>query len=87
MWKTRLPANTQRVLAATTEMNVTALTEIADRIHEIRPEHGRTAAITRDSEIHEVREEFKQLRLQISAIVNNRQRSVSRSKEPNSGNE
>ena len=81
IWRTRLPANTQRVLAATTETNATALTEIADRIHEIRPEHGRIAAISRDSKIDEMREELKQLRIQISAIVNHRSRSASRSKQ------
>ena len=79
MWKTRLPANTQRVIAATTETNVTALTEIADQIHENRLEHRRIAAITRDSEIHEERKELK--RFQISAIANNRQRSISSSQE------
>ncbi|XP_076396713.1 uncharacterized protein LOC143265920 [Megachile rotundata] len=58
LWKNRLPANTQRVLAAATETNITALTEMADRIHEIRPERGHLTSVSRDSEVMEFREEI-----------------------------
>lgn len=37
LWKNRLSSNSQRVLVATTDSSITVLTEIADRMHEIRP--------------------------------------------------
>ncbi|XP_076245396.1 uncharacterized protein LOC143185946 [Calliopsis andreniformis] len=79
LWKNRLPANTQRVLAVTSETNITALTEMADRIHEIRPEGGSIASVSGNSEICELREQIKQLRLQIGALTKQRRRSLSRS--------
>lgn len=43
LWKDRLPVNTQRVLAVTRKTDANALTEMSDRIHDIRPEAGRIA--------------------------------------------
>nr|XP_012146605.1 PREDICTED: uncharacterized protein LOC105663302 [Megachile rotundata] len=69
LWKNRLPTNTQRVLAAATETNITALTEMADRIHEIRPERGHLASVSRDNEVMELWEEIQKLRLQLSEVT------------------
>ncbi|XP_076663692.1 uncharacterized protein LOC143366464 [Andrena cerasifolii] len=72
LWKNRLPPNTQRVLAATTDSKSTVLTEMADRIHEIRPEQGRLAAVHKEpanSELAEIREQLKKLQDQIAAMT------------------
>ena len=93
LWKNRLPPNTQRVLAATTDSNITVLTEMADRIHEIRPEQGRLPAVHMEpanSELAEIREQLKKLQDQIAAMsvkpqrrpfTRSGQRSRSRSRE------
>lgn len=81
IWRSRLPANSQRVLAATTETKAQALTEMADRIHEIKSESGRIAAVSQDSELSALREEIKQLKLQISEVKSARHRSVSRGRK------
>ncbi|XP_076247822.1 uncharacterized protein LOC143187496 [Calliopsis andreniformis] len=78
LWKNRLPANIQRVLAAVSESNAAALTELADRIHEIRPESGRMEMVSGDSEIRQMREEMRELRLQISELARDRRQSSSR---------
>lgn len=80
LWKNRLPTNIQRVLAAAVETSTTALTEMADRIHEIRPEPGRTAVVSWDGELGELREAVEKLRLEVSALAGNRRRAPSRSR-------
>ncbi|XP_015438886.1 PREDICTED: uncharacterized protein LOC107193868 [Dufourea novaeangliae] len=70
LWKNRLPANTQRVLVVMTKSSITALTEMADRIHEIQPENGHIAAVTEKSELSAVAS-------QVDALINNLRRSHS----------
>nr|XP_012135752.1 PREDICTED: uncharacterized protein LOC105661890 [Megachile rotundata] len=81
LWKSRLPTNMQRVLAATTNKTITVLTEMTDRIHEIRPERGRIAQTFRKDEISALQGQIKQLKLHINALTRNRDRSLSRNKK------
>ena len=68
-WTARLPTSTQHVLAGMPEKSLTALAEIADRVHEIRPEKGRIAAMLQDNAIMALKEELIQIiKLEISAI-------------------
>ncbi|XP_076664850.1 uncharacterized protein LOC143367152 [Andrena cerasifolii] len=86
LWKNRLPPNTQRVLAATTDSNSNVLTEMADRIHEIRSEQGRLAAVHKEpanSELAEIREQLKKLQDQIAATTVKRQQPFTRSDSGN----
>ena len=69
LWTARLPTSTQHVLAGMPEKSLTALAEIADRVHEIRPEKGRIAAVSQDNAIMALKEELIQIiKLEISAI-------------------
>lgn len=64
----KLHVSTQYVLASMAEKSLTATAEMADRIHEIRPEEGRIAQVPESSEITALREELRKLRTEISAI-------------------
>ncbi|XP_033212394.1 uncharacterized protein LOC117169988 [Belonocnema kinseyi] len=80
-----------------TEKSLTAMAEMADRIHEIRPEKGKIAKVSENSEVALLREELTKLRTEISAISKgprgrgrsrgrsqSRGRNASRSREPGS---
>lgn len=83
LWKTRLPASTQRVLAASADTNVTAIVEMADRIHEIKPEQERITAVAKDAVSTEMQAAFAQLTLKIDAIEKTQRRFLSRTHERN----
>ncbi|KZC08950.1 hypothetical protein WN55_11413 [Dufourea novaeangliae] len=83
LWKSRLPPNTQRVLAASTDPNITSLTEMADRVYEIRPEPGRIASVVESGGLDELQEQIRQLRLEVSALSGNRRRAPSRPRRRN----
>ena len=68
LWLNRLPVSVQYVLAPITEKSLSAMSEIADRIHEFRPEKGKIAMISPTSEINALREELQKLRVEINAI-------------------
>ncbi|XP_076165277.1 uncharacterized protein LOC143145620 [Ptiloglossa arizonensis] len=70
IWKNRLPVKTQLVLAATSDKDGTKLAEIADRVHEIPVERGRIASVSHPSDVDLLREELKQMRLQLNAVTN-----------------
>ena len=46
LWTARLSTSTQHVLAGMPEKSLNALAEIADRVHEIRPEKGRIGIVS-----------------------------------------
>ncbi|GAB1865902.1 hypothetical protein CAJAP_06981 [Camponotus japonicus] len=83
LWKTRLPASTQRVLAASADTNVTAIVEMADRIHEIKLEQERITAVAKDAVSTEMQAAFAQLTLKIDAIEKTQRRFLSRTHERN----
>lgn len=83
LWKTRLPASTQRVLAASADTNVTAIVEMADRIHEIKPEQERITAVAKDAVSSEMQAAFAQLTLKIDAIEKAQRRFLSRTRGRN----
>ena len=58
LWLNRLPVSVKHVLALITEESLSAMAEIADRIHEVRPEKGKIAMISPNSEINALREEL-----------------------------
>ena len=64
----RLPVSTQHVLAPVTGKSLTTMAEMADRIHEIRPEKHRVAEVAENSEIAALREELKNVSAKVSAI-------------------
>ena len=69
LWMTRLPVSTQHVMAGMSDKSLTAMAEVADRVHEIRPEKGRISAVSQDNAIAALKEELMQLiHLEISAI-------------------
>ncbi|XP_076176653.1 uncharacterized protein LOC143151438 [Ptiloglossa arizonensis] len=70
IWKNRLPVKTQLVLAATSDKDGTKLAEIADRVHEIPVERGRIASVSHPSDMDLLREELRQMRLQLNAVTN-----------------
>ncbi|KZC04993.1 PREDICTED: uncharacterized protein LOC107193384 [Dufourea novaeangliae] len=82
VWKDRLPVKTQLVLAATSDKDGVKLAEIADRIHEIPVERGRIAVVSHVSEMELLREELKQMRIQLDAVANNSRRQRWRSPAP-----
>lgn len=73
LWKTRLPADT----------NVTVIVEMADRIHEIKPEQGQITAVAKDEGSSEMRAAFERLTLKIDAIEKTQRRLLSRSRGRN----
>ena len=79
MWKNRLPSKMQLVLAATSDKDGAKLAEIADRVHELPDEKGKIAATSHTSEMDLLREELRQMKLQLSAIENNQRRPRGRS--------
>lgn len=78
LWKNQLPTEIQRVLAATTETTAVKLTELADRIYEIRPKSSHIAAVEKESEIDQLRKELAKMQASINALVKQRGRSRSR---------
>ena len=61
---------TDSSMTGMTDTSLTAMAEVADRVHEIRPEKDRIAAVSRVGVIAALREELMQLiRLEISAIM------------------
>ncbi|XP_076302081.1 uncharacterized protein LOC143220298 [Lasioglossum baleicum] len=84
LWKTRLPTDNQRVLATVPHGGTTALTEMADRIHEICPEPRRgIAAVASTSEFQRLAENVNQLTAEVKALktwMGRRRRSAPRSK-------
>ena len=65
---TQLPVSTQHAMAGMADKSLTAITEVADRVHEIRPEKSRIAAVSQDRAIAALKKELMQLiRLEISA--------------------
>ncbi|XP_076674676.1 uncharacterized protein LOC143372416 [Andrena cerasifolii] len=83
MWKSRLPSKTQLVLAATSDKDGAKLAEIADRIHEIPGERGKIASTSHTSEMDLLREELRQMRLQLNAVVNGQRRPRGRLQSKN----
>jgi hypothetical protein len=99
LWKNRLPTNMRLILASAKATSANDLTDIADRIHEIRLEEERSAtvSVTNTTDIHrpgkhramnEVHDEIKRLRAQLTALsIDHRRRfrSCSRRRRPRSG--
>lgn len=82
LWKNRLLANAQLILAASTDSDPKALTAMADRIHETRSGTSRIAAVSEPLEraqnagtsepwvacYNSLNEQMIQLRVQINAL-------------------
>jgi hypothetical protein len=70
LWKIRLPVEMQQILVVTTETDANALTKIADRIHEIQTEAGRSVAASepRNCDYDGIRGKINQLKAQVSEV-------------------
>ena len=69
LWTARLSTSTQHGLVGLPEKSLNALAEIAERVHEIRPEKGRIAVVSQDSAITALKKELMQLiKLEVTAI-------------------
>lgn len=90
LWKSRLPLETQRVLAVSSVTETSALLEMADSVHEIPRNSGRIAAVSQNSDLDALRSEIQELRKQISAVSFDRaqqgSRGRSKSRQNSGGN-
>lgn len=84
LWRNALLLEIQRVLTASTDSNATALTQMADRKHEIRPAAGQTAASSSEFDMCDIRDEIrKMLREELCVVRRGNRHPLSRSRGNN----